>query len=360
MPILEALGKLAAEQRQLVSDQGKAQREASEKVKEHFAAYYMTADENIARRKELDASTTYKTRVERLGHKVRAQIDAAQLKLQQASVAAGELNTLLSKVLSGRVLAKEATDSQLLFLRGDQPAKNLSDGEKTAISFCYFLVSLRQGGNKVNETIVFVDDPISSLDSNHVHQVSSLLLSHLEDAQQLFVSTHSSELFNAIKQKWVKSGKFISQTHGYLMHRMTEASSQLRTLPPHLVKFKSDYHHVFYCLTTLRDSQSVDIETYVSAPNLLRRFLEMYTGARLPAARGYTEKMHLLFDDASVGDAICRYTDEGSHSQTSLRVLEFSDFPSQSKAFVVQVLEALKEKDPLHFNALREATLQEL
>ncbi|MCC7635351.1 AAA family ATPase [Stenotrophomonas rhizophila] len=350
------LRELVAAQRRIIDQAGQIQAAAAEKVKRHFAARYVTDEECKLRLAEHEQASAYLSRVTHVGTKAKDRIHAAQAKLQQQSVAAAEINVLLHKLLGGRIKAAQAADSQLKFMRGLVPAANLSDGERTAVSLSYFLVSLRQGGAQLTQTIVFVDDPISSLDANHVHQVSVLLLRHLQDAKQLFISTHSSELFNAIKEEWTDRGNFKAKTAGYLMHRVSESTSQLAALPQHLSKFRSDYHHVFHCLARISQSCEIDVDLYIGTPNLVRRFLEMYLGARLPEAAGIQKKMHILFDDSDVSDSIYQFANEGSHSQTSLRMLQVSDFPAQSRDVVRTLFEALRAKDVAHFNALLKET----
>jgi wobble nucleotide-excising tRNase len=355
--ILAGLRNLVENQRRIIDQAGQIQIAAAEKVKRHFAARYAMDDECISRLAEREHASAYLARVTRIGTNAKDRIHAAQAKLQQQSVAAAEINALLQKLLGGRIKAVQAADSQLIFMRGEVPATNLSDGERTAVSLSYFLVSLRQAGAQLAQTLVFVDDPISSLDANHVHQVSVLLLRHLKDAKQLFISTHSSELFNAIKEEWTHRGSFNANCAGYLMHRVSESTSQLATLPQHLSKFRSDYHHVFHCLAKLSQSEEVDVDLYIGTPNLVRRFLEMYLGARLPEAAGIQKKMHVLFDDADVSDSVYQFANEGSHSQTSQRMLQVSDFPAQSRQVVETVFSALQAKDPVHFNALLKETM---
>ncbi|CAG7716641.1 unnamed protein product [Allacma fusca] len=59
-------------------------------------------------------------------------------------------------------------------LRLDQPAKNLSDGEKSAIAFSFYLTKLKEEKD-LSSIIIYIDDPISSLDSNHIFQVNSII-----------------------------------------------------------------------------------------------------------------------------------------------------------------------------------------
>jgi len=54
-------------------------------------------------------------------------------------------------------------EDKFILLRKSIPARNLSEGEKTAIAFSYFLVELESLGiQEMQKTIVFIDDPISS------------------------------------------------------------------------------------------------------------------------------------------------------------------------------------------------------
>ncbi|WP_394798614.1 AAA family ATPase, partial [Chryseobacterium indologenes] len=59
---------------------------------------------------------------------------------------------------------------KFILLRDNQNASNFSEGEKTAIAFSHFLVSIKalESKNKFKDYIVFIDDPISSLDGNHI------------------------------------------------------------------------------------------------------------------------------------------------------------------------------------------------
>src|SRR5690606_29006101 len=54
----------------------------------------------------------------------------------------------------------------------------LSDGEKTALAFAYFLSKFENEINtekKIKESIVVIDDPISSLDDNRLYSTAHLI-----------------------------------------------------------------------------------------------------------------------------------------------------------------------------------------
>ena len=325
-------------------------------MKEHFAARFVLdpgAAEAIAFLSQVEAELG---RIKSIGQKIAAQAATANTELQHSSVAASQINGLLKRLLGPGISVEQAQDNRIQFIREGQPATNMSDGERTAISLAYFLVSLGQNGQRLEDMVVFVDDPICSLDANHIYDVAYLLITSLKACQQLFISTHNSEFFNTIKQDWSDRGKFKKDHAAYLVHRECDGASQLIELPGHLTKFRSDHHHVFYCLRQFQASASQEVDAYLSCPNLLRRFLEMYLGFRRPTPKGYLTKLDVLFDDEVERGAIARYVDEGSHSASTLRLLEFSDFPAMSRGMVERVMRALERVDPDHYAVLMAET----
>ena len=360
---LERLQSVAAELNALVGEHNEACKElstnrtkAAEMVKLHYAARYVLDAEAAEQEVKLTEAIKHLDRVKGIGKRIGEGLSKAKDALQKGSVAATEINGLLRKILGSRVSVEQAEEGHLRFMRSGELASNLSDGERTAVSLAYFLVTLKQNGQALAETIVFIDDPICSLDANHIYDVAYLLLRQLGDCKQFFISTHNSEFFNTVKQEWTDRGKFKKAHEGYLMHRKDEKRSELIVLPPYLAKFRSDYHYVFHCLSQIRHSNSPDIDAYTQTPNLLRRFLEMYLGFRVPASGSFQGKLSILIDDGEACDAIARFADEGSHSQSTLRMLEYSDFPAMARGMVVRVLDALKQKDERHYAALVEAT----
>ncbi|MFP5248539.1 MAG: AAA family ATPase [Acidobacteriota bacterium] len=355
-PTLEAI---LADLQQAKDEHGRAcdelaatRRGAADKVKAHFAARYLVDPGATEASATLNQASAALDRVQRVGQKITSQSGAAQAELQRSSVAANQINDLLNRLLGPRISVEQAQDKRIRFIRDGQPATNMSDGERTAIALAYFLVSLGRDGQRLEDQIIFIDDPICSLDANHIYDVAYLLMTSLTACRQLFISTHNSEFFNTIKQEWTDRGKFKREHVAFLIHRDGDGVSQLLGLPAHLAKFRSDYHHVFYCLRRFQASTSPDVDAYLGCPNLLRRFLEMYLGFRKPTAKGYLTKLDILFGDESERGAVARYVDEGSHSASTLRLLEHSDFPALSRGMVERVMRALERVDPDHYGVL--------
>ncbi len=83
------------------------------------------------------------------------------------------VNLLNSDAIQIDVIPESGAD-QFILKRNGRIAKHLSEGEKTAIAFAFFLTKLLEDP-ELKDVIVFIDDPISSLDSNHIFQVFSIL-----------------------------------------------------------------------------------------------------------------------------------------------------------------------------------------
>jgi len=98
-------------------------------------------------------------------------------------------------------VASDGTHYRICRANGDDASHSLSEGEKTFITFLYFY-SLIKGaqsasGVSTNRIVVF-DDPISSLDSDILYIVSSLIKGVIEEVRQkvghikqVFVLTHN-------------------------------------------------------------------------------------------------------------------------------------------------------------------------
>src|ERR1700731_4791900 len=141
-------------------------------------------------------------------------------------------------------------------MRGADLAQNLSEGEKMAIAFSHFLVNLKsiEQKGKLHEYIVYIDDPISSLDSNHIFQINSLLKETFFEltkdpanaknsfwkitCNQLFISTHNFEFFTLLKELPKKGYK--KDSRYFITRKATEAS--IEKLPDVYNTFSSEYH----------------------------------------------------------------------------------------------------------------------
>ncbi|WP_370634696.1 AAA family ATPase [Nocardiopsis sp. MT53] len=77
-------------------------------------------------------------------------------------------------------------------MRHGEPARHLSEGEKTAIALLCFLQSLEERGRELSSTVVVVDDPVSSLADELTYGVYSTLTTRLDPEEGSAVSSSPS------------------------------------------------------------------------------------------------------------------------------------------------------------------------
>ena len=144
---------------------------------------------------------------------------------------------------------------------------NLSEGEKTAVAFVYFITKLKENDNKMENTIVVVDDPVSSFDSNHLFHAYSFLRSNCDKAKQLFVFTHNFTYFKLIRD-WFegvnrnrrkKSPPKDPNAFFYTIEASTAIPRQstFKDADSSLINYNSEYHYIFSKLHAYKDNKAL-------------------------------------------------------------------------------------------------------
>ena len=288
------------------------------------------------------------------------KISTLEAEIRRSSVAVEKLNEILLLILpEGHIEVFPITENTFEFRRNGVAATNLSDGERTAVTFAYFLVSLEDNDQKLEDTIVFIDDPISSLDSNHVYSVWALINERLKTAKQLFVSTHNNELFSLIKDEWInRNSNFKTDHAGYWISRIIDDQgyhhSKIENLP-HLLRInKSEYQFIFSLLYKFTENENSTIHEAYTSPNLLRKLLEAYLGFRQPSGGNWKGKLDLLFEEEAKRKEIYKFSDDASHLQKPTRIQEHPYYINNAQSICKEVLDALKKVDIMHYNSLCE------
>lgn len=283
-----------------------------------------------------------------------------EAQIQQQSIAAQKIDETIQFLLpDNNISVAEISGGFFEFRRDGTQAKNLSDGEKTAITFAYFLATLENNGASLNQTTVFIDDPISSLDSNHIYAIYALITKRLDSCLQIFVSTHNSELYTLLKDKWFEARQqFANRANAtsYYARRFVDANqlwhSTLEDTPTLLRKYKSEYQFIFEQLHKFSSSQAPSLHEAYTAPNLLRKFLEAYLGFKKPCTSQWSSKLDLLFDTDVEQTEIQKFSDDASHLQGLNRALQQPNFITNAQNTVNKVIQALKTKDNPHYTSM--------
>lgn len=247
-------------------------------------------------------------------------------------------------------------------MRGDQRAFNLSEGECSLIAFCYFMAKLNDIGTDGKQPVIWIDDPISSLDGNHIFFVYSLLRAEIVDKkafEQLFISTHNLEFLKYLKRL---NGKD-EHDHGYekawfIVEREND-SSTIKVMPKYLKEYVTEFNYLFLQIYKCANAQITDDNNYSGFYNFgnnARKFLEIYLYYKypdgVPENTANDNRMQTLFGDNVSAFLSARLTNEQSHLAGAFeRGAMPVDMP-EAKNVAQQICHKIEEHDKEQYDAL--------
>lgn len=250
---------------------------------------------------------------------------------------------------------QETRELGYAILRNGKPARSLSEGEKTAIALVYFAVHLHDGQNEISETLVVIDDPISSLDSNSLYQAFSFLKNSVKDCHQVFFLTHNFE-FLRLLMNWRSR---VKKKTGYYMisNRIHDGkrAAEIIELDQTLREFETEYLYLFKTLRQLLDNNELSIATAYPIPNMARKLWESFVMFRVPVGANTYSRVEVLKEeglDAQRLDAIYKFTNDQSHITGA--GLDPSLVPEADKV-LRSIFDIMEEAAPKHYELLEQS-----
>jgi len=236
-------------------------------------------------------------------------------------------------------------------LRRGKPARRLSEGEKTAIAFLYFLVQRRDQDFDIEEGVVVIDDRISSLDASAIYQAFSFLKNETQKARQLFILTHNFE-FLRLLINWVKNIPGPKSAKSFSMVLCSESeigrSSRIAPLDKLLIEHATEYHYLFKMLYSFKSDGT--IQSCYHLPNMARKVLETFLDFHLPSNKSMYQKLEETQFEAHKKTAIYKFANDLSHhtGKTFDPALV-----SESQKNVAYLLEMIAAVAPSHYQGLK-------
>lgn len=240
--------------------------------------------------------------------------------------------------------------------RDNKKAYNLSEGECSLIAFCYFMAKLDDVETKGNKPIIWIDDPISSLDGNHVFFVYSLLRAEIierQDFNQLFVSTHNLDFLKYMKRL---TGKDRDPKMSFFVIQRSQNLSTLQRMPGYMKTYVTEFNYLFHEIYKCSKIQVVDDTNYVCFYNFgnnARKFLELLTFFYYPNHDSPVSKLEKFFGVDRVPALLTdRINNEYSHL---CGVFERGEVPIEIPEMLTSaklIISTLREKNPDQFAAL--------
>ena len=170
-------------------------------------------------------------------------------------------------------------------------AHNLSEGECSLISFCYFLAKIQDDLDQDKNPIIWIDDPICSLDSNHIFFIYSLInekICGLKKFSQLFISTHNLEFLKYLKRldkSFHNNGATPSLKISHYLIQRTESNSTISKMPKYLIAYATEFNYLFNQIHTCASTTTISDENhsyFYNFSNNARKFIEIYSFYKFP------------------------------------------------------------------------------
>lgn len=297
-------------------------------------------------------------------------ITRLQAELSDAARGADAINDTLRRFFGKADIEIRVTDNdRFRLMRGAEPARNLSEGERTAISFCYFITKLLESGNDLSQTIVYIDDPISSLDAHHLMHICAFIRNtfykrndnfprHECLAKQVFISTHSHEFFHLMLD-WV-TRMTSSMYQAFLVERVDSngiVASRVIERPESIRKYRSEYLYLFHHLANFAENPENDRQVIFNLGNMARRFVEGYISFKFIEHERMDNRINDLISDPVEAERARKFMHFHSHTLSRNGGMRLPDM-SEAQTILNCILNAVREHDPVHYGAL-EATRQQ-
>jgi wobble nucleotide-excising tRNase len=288
-----------------------------------------------------------------------AKISQNKSTISSEHKACDELNQKLCTFLGRKEITFVVSgEGGYLIKRNETIAKNLSEGEKTAIAFIYFVVHLQDKDFSIENGIIVVDDPISSLDSNSLFQAFSFLKNNVKNAKQIFVFTHNFEFFKLV-YNWFNF--YRGNEDQYFMiknyYQDNERLAKIDKIDPFLTGFHTEYEYLFKILLDFNKNNTEDktIEDVYHIPNIGRKVLETFLMFRIPIKKGLSAKVAQLESENIFDNNKLTAINKFFNDQTHITGSGFDpSLVQEAEKNVEYLLELIKKLFPEHFKILDE------
>ena len=309
------------------------------------------ADEATAYEKKINDKQEESEKQEVLLKQQRKQIAILDQYVRNSQIPADEINRDIAFIMGRAELKFENTDQGYRILRKGKLAKNLSKGEENAVALIYFFNTLRDMNVNAANTIVVLDDPISSFDSNFYYNAISYIREKTLNVGQTFIFTHKFALLKDF------SMMFKEHTNRYTIQRVLD-TPQIKNEDDFIGQYHDEYAYLFKKIYDFVKTPPEDTSDYLQYPNIARRVLEGFLTFKLPSSSTLMDKVIELEQgrNSAAGRAVMRLLNNHSH----LRVISSSDLADDIDSITIlpdilnHLMEFIKYHDKRHYDTLAE------
>jgi wobble nucleotide-excising tRNase len=336
-----------------------------EACKKLETSYVAEAEAEFVQRSDaVESATAALEAVEKQHADVQAKIEGLEREILEHHRAADELTAELRAYLGRDELRFETKGTGYALTRNGEYVAHLSEGERTAIAFLYFLKSLQDKSFDLKNGIVVIDDPVSSLDDNALFSAFGYMKDRTKEAGQLFILTHSFSFFRLVKN-WFhhlpgQRKKKIEDRPGrfFLLRTRRHAdgsrTSELGHLDPLLEEYESEYQYLFKRVyEEAHRNDVVQLEHHYGLPNVARRLIEAFLAFRFPEMSGdLGPRLERVDFDSAKKTRILRLLNTYSHAGAIADPGHDLSLLAETQPVLRDTLEMMMAVDREHYDGL--------
>lgn len=369
--ILEEYNKIIKQTNQKTKQLDKSQNQAMQKLRLHEISTFLKTIEYIAKKKQIaELEKERKGAEEELKKKnievaeAKSRLDKLRTELKDEKKGAVQVNKYLGNYFGHAALSLAPINDRngvekfkFEIQRNGEKAYNMSEGECSLVSFCYFMAKLDDINTKGNTPIIWIDDPISSLDSNHIFFLYSLISGEIvknHKFKQLFISTHNLDFLKYLKRLKVPKKETLS-----LLIQRCGTESVIVEMPEYMSLYVTEFNYLFHQIYKCANSDVSSAENamlFYDFGNNARKYLELLLAFKFPnPKKNYDEKLECFLGESCVESLLVdRINNEYSHMAGVFeRGIQPIDIPEMKKSAQF-LLDKTYEHDKDQFNSLME------
>jgi wobble nucleotide-excising tRNase len=324
------------------------------------------------KQKEVEAKTTRDIVLNSIADK-RQLIDTKKRELKDETKGADKVNEYLNNFFGHGFLSLDAIEIipngeeqikkyRFDVIRDGKKAYHLSEGECSLIAFCYFMAKLDDVETKGSKPIIWIDDPISSLDSNHIFFVYSLINTEIVEKavfEQFFVSTHNLDFLKYLKRlpganNDIKKNDNKKKYQFFVIQRI-DKDAFIKIMPDYLRDYVTEFNFLFHQIYQCSVIDTIDDSNYTlfyNFGNNARKFLEIYLYYKYPDDSSEADKLVKFFGEEQIPAVLTdRINNEYSHLcgvfERGATVVEVPEMNKAAKIIINKIKEDIDQYNAL-------------
>lgn len=324
-----------------------SQKQAQKRIENHLLSLFFDETSDFMQRITVKEGEGKAQRI--ILKDLQDRIRILEQEIKNSQIPADAINRDIAFIMGRSELVFYNSDLGYQIKRNGKKADNLSKGEENAIALIYFFNTLLDVESDAANTIIVLDDPISSFDTNFYYNAIGYIREKVQQVGQVFIFTHKFSLLKDF------SMMFKEDTNQYILQRM-QNNPQLVNLDKFISQYHDEYAYLFKRIYEFIKNPPSDLSDYLQYPNMARRVLEGFLTFKLPSSKTMMDKVLELENgrDSKAGRSILRLLNTQSH----LRVIPSQESTDDIDTITAlpdtlnQLMEFIKFHDERHYNTL--------